>query len=65
MRTLIGVRAVTVTTRDQAQLITAETEPDAELTPALLAQVDGAAVGRVAVREITLEDAYVALVRDA
>jgi len=65
MRTLPGVRAVTVTTRDQAQLITAETDPGAELTPALLAQVDGAAVGRVAVRETTLEDAYVALVREA
>ena len=65
MRTLNGVRAVTVTTHDQAQLITAETEPNAELTPALLAQVDGAAVGRVAVREITLEDAYVSLVREA
>jgi ABC-2 type transport system ATP-binding protein len=65
MRTLTGVRAVTVTTRDQAQLITAETAPEAELTYALLAHLDGAAVGRVAVREPTLEDAYVALVREA
>ena len=65
MRTLGGVRSVTVTTRDQAQLITVETAPDAELAPALLAQVEGMAVGRVAVREPTLEDAYIALVREA
>lgn len=65
MRTLAGVRSVNITSRDQTQLITAETAPDVELTHALLAQVEGVTVGRVAVREPTLEDAYVALVREA
>ena len=39
--------------------------PGAELTHSLLAQLDGASVGRVSSREPTLEDAYVALVESA
>jgi ABC-2 type transport system ATP-binding protein len=64
MRRIAGVRTVGVEDREQAQLIVVQTEPGAELTHALLAQLDGATVGRVSSREPTLEDAYVALVSE-
>jgi ABC-2 type transport system ATP-binding protein len=58
-----GVTAVVVEERDQAQVLVVQTvEPVS--THALLGQLDGAAVGRVATREPTLEDAYVALVSE-
>jgi ABC-2 type transport system ATP-binding protein len=41
-----------------------QTAPDVELTHAILSRLDGANVGRVAAREPTLEDAYVALVAE-
>ena len=62
MRRLRGVRAVNVEEREQAQLLVVQTDDDVELTHTLLGQIDGASVGRVATREPTLEDAYVALV---
>jgi ABC-2 type transport system ATP-binding protein len=64
MRRIEGVRTVGVEDREQAQLIVVQTEPGTELTHALLAQLDGATVGRVSSREPTLEDAYVALVSE-
>jgi ABC-2 type transport system ATP-binding protein len=64
MRGIAGVRTVGVEDREQAQLIVVQAEPGAELTHALLAQLDGATVGRVSSREPTLEDAYVALVSE-
>jgi ABC-2 type transport system ATP-binding protein len=64
MRAIAGVRTVGVEDREQAQLIVVQAEPGAELTHALLAQLDGARVGRVSSREPTLEDAYVALVSE-
>src|SRR5581483_7576750 len=64
MRGIRGVRAIGVEDRDQAQLLVVQTEPGAELTHALLSELDGATVGRVSSREPTLEDAYVALVSD-
>ena len=48
--------------RDQKQLLVVQTTGERELTAPLLAQLDGVEVGRVASREPTLEDAYVALV---
>jgi ABC-2 type transport system ATP-binding protein len=65
VRTLTGVRAVTVEEREQAQLVIVQTEPGTELTHAVLGRLDGAEVGRVTAREPTLEDAYVALVSDS
>jgi ABC-2 type transport system ATP-binding protein len=64
LRRVEGVRSVSVEDREQAQALLVQTVPGAELTRALLAQLDGAAVGRVSSREPTLEDAYVALVGD-
>jgi ABC-2 type transport system ATP-binding protein len=62
MRRLAGVTAVTVEARDHAQLLVVQTSGARELTAPLLAELDGVEVGRVASREPTLEDAYVALV---
>jgi ABC-2 type transport system ATP-binding protein len=62
MRGIAGVRNVSVEDRDQEQLLIVQTEPGAEVTQTLLAQLDGTTVGRVSSREPTLEDAYVALV---
>ena len=65
LRALEGVTAVTIEEREQAQLLIVQTTGDRELTAPLLAQLDGFEIGRVASREPTLEDAYVALVTAA
>jgi ABC-2 type transport system ATP-binding protein len=62
MRGLTGVTAVTVEERDQKQLLIVQTSGEREVTQPLLAELGGIEVGRVASREPTLEDAYVALV---
>jgi ABC-2 type transport system ATP-binding protein len=62
MRGLTGVTAVTVEEQDQKQLLIVQTTGERELTQPLLAELEGLEVGRVASREPTLEDAYVALV---
>jgi ABC-2 type transport system ATP-binding protein len=62
LRGMGGVTAVTVEEHDQKQLLIVQTADGQELTQPLLAQLDGVEVGRVASREPTLEDAYVALV---
>ena len=62
LRRVPGVRSVSVEDREQAQALLVQTAPGAELTTALLAQLNGTTVGRVSSREPTLEDAYVALV---
>jgi ABC-2 type transport system ATP-binding protein len=62
VRGVSGVTAVTVEDRDQRQLLVVQSAGDRELTHELLGHLDGASVGRVATREPTLEDAYVALV---
>jgi ABC-2 type transport system ATP-binding protein len=64
MRGLGGVVGVAVEEREQAQVVVVQTEPEAELTHAILGCLDGAQVGRVSHREPTLEDAYVALVTE-
>jgi ABC-2 type transport system ATP-binding protein len=64
VRALAGVTAVSVEDRDQAQLLVVQAESGMELTRAVLGELDGANVGRVAAREPTLEDAYVALVSE-
>ena len=64
VRSLNGVVAVAIEERDQAQVLVVQTEPDVELTQTILGHLDGADIGRISRREPTLEDAYVALVRE-
>ncbi len=64
LRAVRGVASVSVEEREQAQLLLVQSAQGLELTHTLLAQLDGVQVGRVAAREPTLEDAYVALVSD-
>jgi ABC-2 type transport system ATP-binding protein len=62
LRSVDGVTAVTVEEHEQTQVLVVQTTPGRELTTALLGELDGVEVGRIASREPTLEDAYVALV---
>jgi ABC-2 type transport system ATP-binding protein len=57
-----GVTSVSVEERDQSQVLLVQSPKGLELTQTLLGLLDGATIGRVAAREPTLEDAYVALV---
>jgi len=59
---LPGVLAVTVEEQELKQLLIVQTAPGAELMHVILAQLEGASVGRISQREPTLEDAYVQLV---
>ena len=61
MRQAPGVTSVAVEEREQAQLLLVQAEPGVEVTPLVLAELDGANVGRVSYREPTLEDAFLAL----
>jgi ABC-2 type transport system ATP-binding protein len=65
IRRLPGVTNVAVEEREQAQVLHVSSPGGLELTSELLRQLDGTSVGRVAAREPTLEDAYVALVGEA
>ena len=65
VRSVPGVVSVAIEERDQAQLFVVQSSRGTELTPALLAALDGARLGRISTREPTLEDAYVALVTEA
>jgi ABC-2 type transport system ATP-binding protein len=65
VRAIDGVTSVGVETSDRSQLLVVRTAAAAQVTPAVLAALDGLSIGRVATREPTLEDAYVELVRDA
>ena len=47
------------------QVLHVQSPSGTELTQSLLALLNGVSIGRVAVREPTLEDAYVALVGEA
>ena len=62
IRGLAGVTSVLVEEQEQRQLLVVQSTLERELTPALLAELDGVEIGRVSTREPTLEDAYVALV---
>ncbi len=56
------VDAVSVEELEQKQLLTVQTPRGSEAVPELLGLMNGVKVGRVTVREPTLEDAYVRLV---
>ena len=60
-----GVTSVSIEEREQAQVLLVQSPAGTELTQTLLGLLGNARVGRVAAREPTLEDAYVALVGEA
>ncbi|MDA8435887.1 MAG: ABC transporter ATP-binding protein [Actinomycetales bacterium] len=65
VRAIPGVTSVGVEDGGHSQLLVVRTDAAATVTPAVLGRLDGLALGRVATREPTLEDAYVELVRQA
>ena len=62
LRSLPFVETVSVEDQDQRQSLRVHTPRGSEALPDLLAALDGTRIGRVTVREPTLEDAYVRLV---
>lgn len=62
LRALPFVDAISVQDYEQRQVVLVQTSRGAEAVPELIAQVNGAGVRKVSVREPTLEDAYVRLV---
>jgi ABC-2 type transport system ATP-binding protein len=65
VRRIPGVASVSVEDREQAQVLLVQSSTGLELTQELLGVLQAFRVGRVASREPTLEDAYVALVEEA
>jgi len=65
LRALPFVDSLSVEDREQKQVLLVQTTRGAEAVPDVMAALDGQRVGRVIVREPTLEDAYVRLVGDA
>ena len=65
LRRAPGVASISVEEREQAQVLHVQSAKGLELTQSLLTMLNGTTVGRVAAREPTLEDAYVALVDSA
>ncbi len=64
VRTVAGVEAVSVEERDHMQVLLVQSERGTEVTQGLLGHLGDVRLGRISVREPTLEDAYVALVGD-
>jgi ABC-2 type transport system ATP-binding protein len=62
LRALPFVDSLSVEDQDQRQMLMVQTQRGAEAVPDLMTALDGQRVGRVIVREPTLEDAYVRLV---
>lgn len=62
LRALPFADSIAVEEQEQKQLLLIQTSRGAEAVPDVLAALDGLKVGRVIVREPTLEDAYVRLV---
>jgi ABC-2 type transport system ATP-binding protein len=62
LRALPFVDALSVNEHEQKQMLLIQTERGAEAVPEIKGAVEGQRVGRVVVREPTLEDAYVRLV---
>jgi len=62
LRQLPFIDTVNVEDQDQRQILLAHSPIGSEAVPELLAAMDGVRVGKVIVREPTLEDAYVRLV---
>jgi ABC-2 type transport system ATP-binding protein len=64
LRGLDGITSVSVEDREHVQVLTIQSPRGLELTQELPRWLDGAQIGRIAAREPTLEDAYVALVTE-
>jgi ABC-2 type transport system ATP-binding protein len=64
LRAEAGVTSVAVEDREQAQVLLVQSPAGTELTQRLLGLLGDVQIGRVAAREPTLEDAYVALVTE-
>lgn len=62
LRALSFVDALSVEERDQRQMLLVQTPRGAEAVPDVMSALNGQRIGRVIVREPTLEDAYVRLV---
>lgn len=62
LRALPFVDALSVEDREQKQMLLVQTKRGAEAVPDVMAVLEGQRIGRVIVREPTLEDAYVRLV---
>ncbi len=62
LRALSFVDALSVEDQEQKQILLIQTARGAEAVPDILGAIEGQRVGRVVVREPTLEDAYVRLV---
>jgi len=62
VRALSFVDALHVQEQDQRQMLLVQTARGAEAVPDVMNTLNGTRVGRVIVREPTLEDAYVRLV---
>ena len=62
LRSLPFVDALSVEDHDQKQMLLVQTARGAEAVPDIMSAIEGQRVGRVVVREPTLEDAYVRLV---
>jgi ABC-2 type transport system ATP-binding protein len=62
LRRIPGVASVSVEEADSAQVVRVQSAAGRELTPTLLARLEGVRIGRVMTREPTLEDAYVDVV---
>lgn len=56
------VEAVSIENRDQRQVLLVQSPHGSEIVPQLMSALNGARLGKVIVREPTLEDAYVRLV---
>jgi ABC-2 type transport system ATP-binding protein len=65
LRGIAGVTSVSIEDREHAQVLTIQSPRGLELAQELPRWLDGAQIGRIAAREPTLEDAYVALVTEA
>jgi ABC-2 type transport system ATP-binding protein len=62
LRALPFVDSLSIEDREQKQMLLVQTKRGAEAVPDVMAVLDGQRIGRVIVREPTLEDAYVRLV---
>ncbi len=65
LRRVASVAAVSVEDRDQKQALLVHSPLGSEAVPGLLSELNGIRVGKVSVREPTLEDAYVRLVGES
>jgi ABC-2 type transport system ATP-binding protein len=65
LRALPFVHAVSVEEREQKQVLVVQSPQGSEAVPAIMERLNGLRIGKVTVREPTLEDAYVRLVSGA